>query len=85
MARKQRLSPQEYVCKVFTNAMQKVIFDHNSKREPELKAALNILGIAYTIADMPYETSLGGITYKHTLVVKDTERLQAIIDEKEEN
>lgn len=83
MARKQELTPQEYVRKVFTNAKQKVIFDHNSKREPELKAALNALGIVYTIADMPYETSLGGVTYKHTLVVKDTEKLQAVIDEKE--
>lgn len=79
MARKQP-TPQEYVRKVFTNAKQKVIFTQNSKREPELKAALDALGIAYTIADMPYETTEGGLTYKHTLVVKDTERLQAILE-----
>lgn len=78
------MTAQEYARKVFTNAKQKVIFTHNSKREPELKAALDALGIAYTIADMPYETSLGGVTYKHTLVVKDTARLQAIIDNKGE-
>lgn len=84
MARKKQETAQEYVRKVFTNAKQKVIFTHGSKREPELKAALAELGIGFKVADMPYETSLGGITYKHTLTVKDTERLQAIIDGKEE-
>lgn len=84
MARKKQTTPQEYVCKVFTNAKQKVVFDHGSTKEAELTKALKALGVAYTIGDMPYETSLGGITYKHTLTVKDTERLQAIIDNKGE-
>lgn len=72
-----------YVRKVFTNAKQKVIFDHNSKREGEMTAALRELDIAFVVGDTPYETSTGGLTFKHTLFVKGTERLQAILDEKD--
>lgn len=80
-----RETAEAYVRKVFTNAKQKVVFDRDSTREPELTEALKTLGVAFTIGDMPYQTAQGGITYKHTLSVKDTEALQAIIDVKDDD
>lgn len=69
------------VRRVFKNARQKLVFDNKSSKEKEVKAALGELGIAFYVGDMPYETSDGGITYKHTLFVRGTEALQAILNE----
>lgn len=72
---------KEYVCRVFRNARQKVIFA-SIVQEKKLCDALRKLGISYTVADMPYDSTLGGVRYKHTLTVKDCEKLQSIIDAK---
>lgn len=71
------------VRRVFKNARQKVVFDNKKSKEKEVRIALEALGIAFYVGDMPYETSIGGTTYKHTLFVKrgSWDALQSIINE----
>lgn len=68
---------------VFKDARQEVVFDDKKSKEKDVVEALTELGIDCYVGDMPYETSNGDTTYKHTLFVKhgSTAALQAILNE----
>lgn len=65
--------------KAYHDAKQTLCFDRGDKQEEVVLNALRTLGIAFTHGDMPHATA-DGITYKHTVFIKDVAALQAILD-----
>lgn len=68
--------------KAYHDTKQSLCFDRGDKQEEEVLNALRKLGIAFTYGDMPHATA-DGITYKHTVFIKDIAALQAILGERD--
>lgn len=66
----------------YKDATKPLSFDRGDAQEGKVTDALKKLNIAFTLGDMPYKT-IDGMTYKHTVFIKDVATLQAILDGKD--